>query len=67
MRELREVLTEAAYEIEYAVRERWGWPDVHPANKRKYARDMAIVAELREHADALTPSPRPTHTEEPTR
>ena len=53
MRDLREVLNEAAYDIECAVRAEWGWPDVHPANQRKYDRDIAIVSALREHAEAL--------------
>jgi hypothetical protein len=58
MRELREVLNEAAYDIECAVRAEWGWPDVHPANQRKYDRDIAIVSALREHAEALAAAPR---------
>lgn len=48
---LADLLREAADEIEGSVRHEYGWPDVHPARKLKFDRDMDIVTRLRSAAE----------------
>jgi hypothetical protein len=46
--EMEEVIRDAAYDIECRVNEQYHGPDdVHPAMRRKYDRDIAIVGQLR--------------------
>lgn len=47
---LRRLLLECAEELEADVKERYGWPDVHPAQKRKFERDMELVNEAKKKA-----------------
>ena len=44
---MRDLLSECADEIESEVKSRWGWPDVHPAQRRKFDRDIEIVVRIR--------------------
>ena len=48
-----DIIREAASDLEAAARNEWGWPDVHPANRRKYDRDMAFASQVMDAADAF--------------
>jgi hypothetical protein len=45
---VREALAEACEEVEAAVKKEHGWPDVHPAVRHRFDRDMSVVAGWRE-------------------
>lgn len=36
-------LSAALDDLESYIKAEWGWPDVHPANQRRFDRDMAEV------------------------
>lgn len=51
--ELLRTAREAADTIEQCVKVKWGWPEVHPANQRRYDSDMEQVSELLQAIDVV--------------
>lgn len=54
VRELVRLSLEAANTLEQCVKVEWGWPNVHPANKRRYDRDMEQVQDILKATKAFT-------------
>lgn len=49
-----EDIRDAARSLEVEIRHRWGYPDIHPANQRKYDRDYEDVTKLNALADRIS-------------
>lgn len=59
--ELKAAARGVAEELIEDVNQRWGAPDVHPANQRKYDRDLSPAVQLLKLLAPPTPLPEPTH------
>lgn len=45
--EVERALRDASDDCFAAVRNEWGWPNVHPSNERRFKRDASVVDDYR--------------------